>query len=169
MDAFDALRREPSTAGVFLDFDGTLSPIVPSRRRRSTPARGAARCWLDLAPPRRSRGDRVRPAGRYLAEHLPDGSSCTASTGSRRGSTARSAPGPTRALAPGRRRGGGDAVARASSRPASTWSTRACRSPSTSAVSPDAEDAAVGWARAAAADRRCTCGRPRCRSSCTRR
>ena len=28
MDALDALRQEPSTAGVFVDFDGTLAPIV---------------------------------------------------------------------------------------------------------------------------------------------
>ena len=28
MDALDALRRQPATAGVFVDFDGTLAPIV---------------------------------------------------------------------------------------------------------------------------------------------
>jgi trehalose 6-phosphate phosphatase len=30
MDALDALRRDPAAAGVFVDFDGTLSPIVPN-------------------------------------------------------------------------------------------------------------------------------------------
>lgn len=28
MDALDALRRQPATAGLFVDFDGTLAPIV---------------------------------------------------------------------------------------------------------------------------------------------
>jgi trehalose 6-phosphate phosphatase len=30
MDALGALRRDPVVAGVFVDFDGTLSPIVPN-------------------------------------------------------------------------------------------------------------------------------------------
>lgn len=71
MDALDALRRELVTAGVFVDFDGTLSPIVPSAAD-ARPLPGVGDVLLDLT----GLAGRVavvsgRPIS-YLAEHLPD-------------------------------------------------------------------------------------------------
>ena len=70
MDALDALRREPATAGLFVDFDGTLSPIVPvAADARPLPAVGDVLRHLTA-----SMGRVVVVSGRpvsYLAEHLP--------------------------------------------------------------------------------------------------
>jgi trehalose 6-phosphate phosphatase len=67
----DAFRRDPGRAGLFIDFDGTLSPIVldPESAR---PLPGAVEVLVDL----RSRLARVvvvsgRPVA-FLARHLPD-------------------------------------------------------------------------------------------------
>ena len=71
MDALDALRRELPTAGVFLDFDGTLSPIVP-RAADARPLPGLGQVLLDLT---RRAGRLAVVSGRpisYLAQHLPD-------------------------------------------------------------------------------------------------
>ena len=71
MDPLDALRRELATAGVFVDFDGTLSPIV-TRAADARPLPGVAGVLLELT----GVAGRVavvsgRPVS-YLAEHLPD-------------------------------------------------------------------------------------------------
>ena len=71
MDALDALRRELPTAGVFVDFDGTLSPIVP-RAADARPLPGVGEVLVDLT---RLAGRLAVVSGRpvsYLAEHLPD-------------------------------------------------------------------------------------------------
>ena len=71
MDALDILRRELPTAGVFVDFDGTLSPIVPSAAD-ARPLPGVGEVLLDLT---RLAGRLAVVSGRpvsYLAEHLPD-------------------------------------------------------------------------------------------------
>ncbi|MET0903558.1 MAG: trehalose-phosphatase [Acidimicrobiales bacterium] len=70
MDAFDALRRDPSTAGVFLDFDGTLSPIVPvAADARPLPDVGVVLSHL-VAVLGRVAIVSGRPVS-YLDEHLP--------------------------------------------------------------------------------------------------
>ena len=70
MDAFDALRRDPSTAGVFLDFDGTLSPIVPfAADARPLPEVGAVLSHLVTVVGRVAIVS-GRPVS-YLVEHLP--------------------------------------------------------------------------------------------------
>ena len=71
VDALDALRQAPASAGVFVDFDGTLSPIVlAAADARALP--GAGEVLLRLA----SVFGRVavvsgRPVS-YLVEHLPE-------------------------------------------------------------------------------------------------
>ena len=67
----DAFRQDPGRAGLFIDFDGTLSPIVldPESAR---PIPGAVEVLVDL----RSRLARVvvvsgRPVA-FLARHLPE-------------------------------------------------------------------------------------------------
>jgi trehalose 6-phosphate phosphatase len=71
VDALDALRASPATAGVFVDFDGTLSPIVPAAAD-ARPLRGATDVLAALA----GRLGRLavvsgRPVA-YLEAHLPD-------------------------------------------------------------------------------------------------
>ena len=71
MDALEALRRELSTAGVFVDFDGTLSPIVPAAAD-ARPLPGAGDVLLHLST---AAGRVAVVSGRpvdYLAAHLPD-------------------------------------------------------------------------------------------------
>ncbi len=72
MDALDAIRREPATAGVFVDFDGTLSPIVAAAVD-ARPLPGVTAVLTGLA----ARLGRLaivsgRPVS-YLDEHLPAG------------------------------------------------------------------------------------------------
>jgi trehalose 6-phosphate phosphatase len=72
MDALDALRRDPSASGVFVDFDGTLSPIVPAAGD-ARPLPGAAEVLLHLSG---VLGRVAVVSGRpisYLVEQLPDG------------------------------------------------------------------------------------------------
>ena len=71
MDALDALRRDPAAAGVFVDFDGTLSPIVRSAAD-ARPLPGAGDVLQRLTE---VLGRVAVVSGRpvsYLAEHLPD-------------------------------------------------------------------------------------------------
>lgn len=70
MDALAALRASPATAGVFVDFDGTLSPIVAAAAD-ARPLPGATEVLAALA----SRLGRLavvsgRPVA-YLEAHLP--------------------------------------------------------------------------------------------------
>jgi trehalose 6-phosphate phosphatase len=70
VDALDALRRDPSTAGVFVDFDGTLSAIVPAAAD-ARPLPGASAVLLQLVG---VLGRVAIVSGRpvsYLADHLP--------------------------------------------------------------------------------------------------
>jgi trehalose 6-phosphate phosphatase len=71
VDALDALRASPGTAGVFVDFDGTLSPIVPSAAD-ARPLPGATEV-LSALTARLGRLAVVsgRPVA-YLVAHLPD-------------------------------------------------------------------------------------------------
>jgi trehalose 6-phosphate phosphatase len=72
MDALEALRRDPATAGVFVDFDGTLSPIVASAGD-ARPLPGAADVLLHLTE---VLGRVAVISGRplsYLTAHLPEG------------------------------------------------------------------------------------------------
>ncbi len=48
VDALEALRRSPATAGLFVDFDGTLSPIVASAQD-ARPLPGAVDVLADLS------------------------------------------------------------------------------------------------------------------------
>lgn len=71
VDALDALRRAPATAGLFVDFDGTLSPIV-AVAQDARPLPGAVEVLVELA----TRLGRVavvsgRPIA-YLDAFLPD-------------------------------------------------------------------------------------------------
>ena len=71
MDALEVLRRELSTAGVFVDFDGTLSPIVASAAD-ARPLPGTGEVLLRLAA---VAGRVAVVSGRpidYLAAQLPD-------------------------------------------------------------------------------------------------
>jgi len=71
MDALDALRRDPGSAGVFVDFDGTLSPIVPAAAD-ARPLAGACDVLLHLTE---VLARVVVVSGRpvsYLREHLPE-------------------------------------------------------------------------------------------------
>ena len=70
MDALDVIRREPATAGVFVDFDGTLSPIVAAAPD-ARPLPGVAEVLTRLA---QRLGRLAVVSGRpvaYLDEHLP--------------------------------------------------------------------------------------------------
>ena len=70
MDALDALRRDPEAAGVFVDFDGTLSPIVAAAAD-ARPLPGAGEVLLHLT---RVLGRVAVVSGRpvsYLVDHLP--------------------------------------------------------------------------------------------------
>ena len=71
MDALEVLRRELSTAGVFVDFDGTLSPIVPAAAdARPLPGTGDVLRHLSEVA-----GRVAVVSGRpieYLAAHLPE-------------------------------------------------------------------------------------------------
>jgi len=72
MDALEALRRDPSSAGVFVDFDGTLSPIVPAAAD-ARPLPGVDDVLLDLSG---VLGRVAVVSGRpvsYLVDHLPEG------------------------------------------------------------------------------------------------
>jgi trehalose 6-phosphate phosphatase len=71
VDALDALRRQPATAGVFVDFDGTLAPIVRDAQD-ARPLPGVAEVLLEL----HHRMGRVavvsgRPIA-YLVEQVPE-------------------------------------------------------------------------------------------------
>ena len=172
----DALRRPPAGArrrpALFVDFDGTLSPIVPAAAdARPLPGvrRGAGR-----RSPRARRSVAVvsgRPVS--LPRRAPPGRDRAARALRPRGarSTARSRErGRRRTLAPGRRRGGRRRPWTRSDRPASTWSTRACRSRSTSAARPRPRTTPSAWAaRGGGAVGAAACAPPRCRSSSTRR
>ncbi len=71
MDAFDALRRQPATAGVFVDFDGTLAPIV----RDPLDARPLPGTADVLAGLHRRMGRVAVVSGRpvaYLVAHVPE-------------------------------------------------------------------------------------------------
>jgi len=70
VDALDVIRREPATAGVFVDFDGTLSPIVAAAPD-ARPLPGVAEVLTRLA---QRLGRLAVVSGRpvaYLDEHLP--------------------------------------------------------------------------------------------------
>ncbi|MFL6203924.1 MAG: trehalose-phosphatase [Acidimicrobiales bacterium] len=72
MDALEALRRDRASAGVFVDFDGTLSPIVPAAAD-ARPLPGAPAALEHLS---RVLGRVAVVSGRpvaYLVEHLPEG------------------------------------------------------------------------------------------------
>ena len=71
MDALDALRRHPATAGVFVDFDGTLAPIVRDAQD-AKPLPGVAEVLSDL---HRRMGRVAVVSGRpvaYLVGHVPE-------------------------------------------------------------------------------------------------
>jgi trehalose 6-phosphate phosphatase len=71
MDALEALRRDPRAAGVFVDFDGTLSPIVETAAD-ARPLPGAAEVLVRLSE---SLGRVAVVSGRpvaYLEAHLPE-------------------------------------------------------------------------------------------------
>lgn len=71
MDALDALRRQPATAGVFVDFDGTLAPIVRDAQD-ARPLPGAGEVLSEL---HRRMGRVAVVSGRpvaYLVDHVPD-------------------------------------------------------------------------------------------------
>jgi trehalose 6-phosphate phosphatase len=71
VDALDALRREPATAGLFVDFDGTLAPIVASAEdARLLPGAADVLARLD-----EDLGRVAVVSGRpvsYLVAHLPE-------------------------------------------------------------------------------------------------
>jgi trehalose 6-phosphate phosphatase len=70
MDALDALRRDPAAAGVFVDFDGTLSPIV-TVASDARPLPGVCDVLVRLT---HALGRVAVVSGRplsYLSEHLP--------------------------------------------------------------------------------------------------
>jgi trehalose 6-phosphate phosphatase len=72
VDPLAALRRDPATTAIFLDFDGTLSPIVPVARE-ARPLPGTSETLIALA--RRYALVAVvsgRPVA-FLGEHLPAG------------------------------------------------------------------------------------------------
>lgn len=72
MDALAPLRRDPATTAIFLDFDGTLSPIVPVAQD-ARPLPGTSEALTALA--RRYAVVAVvsgRPVA-FLGEHLPAG------------------------------------------------------------------------------------------------
>jgi trehalose 6-phosphate phosphatase len=72
MDALAPLRRDPAAAGVFVDFDGTLSPIVRAAAD-ARPLPGTGDVLLRLTE---VLGRVAVVSGRpvsYLVEHLPEG------------------------------------------------------------------------------------------------
>jgi trehalose 6-phosphate phosphatase len=71
VDALDALRRQPATAGVFVDFDGTLAPIVRDAKD-ARPLPGVADVLTHL---HRHLGRVAVVSGRpvaYLVAHVPE-------------------------------------------------------------------------------------------------